>query len=250
MDKQVFFQKFGTNISISDAVSKSYKNIYNVSELPLIFNGVSCDIECKVFKYLKDNCLNVLFAGRFEYQKGINELIKVVLALKDNSNYYFHIIGDGSEKEKLIKELSMQSNVSIYPPLFGLSDYKFETLATLMHSHHLDKKFGVGPHTISVPRIEHAEGVAFSDNPPAQMSDISFKKLVAVIRLSVPYTGLILSTREKPQMRRDLLDLGISQISAESKTNPGGYKLYKSSAEQFEMADNRPLDGNHLFLKQ
>lgn len=127
-------------------------------------------------------------------------------------------------------------------PLFGLADYKFETLATLMHSHHLDKKFGVGPHTISVPRIEHAEGVAFSDNPPAPMSDISFKKLVAIIRLSVPYTGMILSTRETPQVRREILELGISQISAESKTNPGGYHVYKDSTEQFEMGDSRSLE--------
>ncbi len=127
-------------------------------------------------------------------------------------------------------------------PLFGMADYKFETLATLMHSHHLDKKYGIGPHTISVPRIEHAEGVAFSDNPPAQMSDKDFKKLVAVLRLSVPYTGLVLSTREKPQLRRELLELGISQISAGSKTNPGGYYVYKDSTEQFEMSDSRSLD--------
>lgn len=128
-------------------------------------------------------------------------------------------------------------------PLFGLADYKFETLATLMHSHHLDKKYGIGPHTISVPRIEHAEGVAFSDNPPAQMSDKDFKKLVAVLRLSVPYTGMVLSTRETPQLRRELLELGVSQISAESKVNPGGYKIYKNnSTEQFQMADNRSLD--------
>lgn len=127
-------------------------------------------------------------------------------------------------------------------PLFGLADYKFETLATLMHSHHLDKKYGVGPHTISVPRIEHAEGVAFSDNPPSQFSDKEFKKIVAVLRLSVPYTGLILSTRENPQLRKEILELGISQMSAESKTNPGGYKIHKNAAEQFEMADNRTLD--------
>ena len=123
-------------------------------------------------------------------------------------------------------------------PLFGLADYRFETLATLMHAHHLDKKYGVGPHTISVPRIEHAEGVDFSDNPPSQFSDNEFKKIVAVLRLSVPYTGLILSTRETPQLRREILELGISQMSAESKTNPGGYKVYKDAAEQFEMADS------------
>lgn len=127
-------------------------------------------------------------------------------------------------------------------PLFGLADYKFETLATLMHSHYLDKKFGVGPHTISVPRIEHADGVSFSDNPPANMSDKEFKKIVAVLRLSVPYTGLVLSTRETPQLRSELLELGVSQISAASKVNPGGYHLYKDSAEQFEMSDNRSLD--------
>jgi len=127
-------------------------------------------------------------------------------------------------------------------PLFGLADYKFETLATLMHSEYLDKKYGVGPHTISVPRIEHAEGVAFSDNPPEKMSDKEFKKIVAIFRLAVPYTGLVLSTRENPQLRKELLELGISQISAGSKTNPGGYELYKESAEQFEMGDNRGLD--------
>lgn len=127
-------------------------------------------------------------------------------------------------------------------PLFGLADYKFETLATLMHAHHLDSKYGIGPHTISIPRIEHAEGVAFSDNPPAQMSDKEFKKVVAVLRLSVPYTGMVLSTRETPQLRKEILELGISQISVGSKTNPGGYALYKDSAEQFETGDTRDLD--------
>lgn len=127
-------------------------------------------------------------------------------------------------------------------PLFGLADYKFETLATLMHSNHLDKKYGVGPHTISVPRIEHACGADFSDNPPASMDDKEFKKIVAVLRLAVPYTGLVLSTRETPKLRSELLELGVSQISAASKVNPGGYHLYKDSAEQFEMSDNRSLD--------
>lgn len=127
-------------------------------------------------------------------------------------------------------------------PLFGLSDYRFETLATLMHSHHLDAKYGVGPHTISVPRIEPAKGVTFSENPPEKISDFDFKKIVAVLRLSVPYTGLILSTREVPKMRKELCDLGISQISAESKVNPGGYSVHQESDSQFTMSDNRTLD--------
>lgn len=127
-------------------------------------------------------------------------------------------------------------------PLFGLTDYKFETLATLMHAEHMDKVCGVGPHTISVPRIEHAEGVAFSDNPPAQMSDKEFKKIVSVIRLAVPYTGLVLSTRETPQMRREIIELGVSQISAASETNPGGYSVHKEATKQFESGDMRSLE--------
>jgi len=127
-------------------------------------------------------------------------------------------------------------------PLFGLADYKFETLATLMHAEHMEKVCGVGPHTISIPRIEHAQGVAFSDNPPAQMGDTEFKKLVAVIRLAVPYTGLVLSTRETPQMRREVIELGISQISAASETNPGGYHVHKEATKQFESGDMRSLE--------
>lgn len=127
-------------------------------------------------------------------------------------------------------------------PLFGLSDYKFETLATLMHAHHLDAKYQTGPHTISVPRIEPAEGVAFSENPPEKINDFTFKKIVAVLRLSVPYTGLILSTRETPSFRKELIELGVSQISAESKVNPGGYEIHKETSSQFTVGDNRTLD--------
>lgn len=127
-------------------------------------------------------------------------------------------------------------------PLFGLANYKFETLATLMHSYHLDTKFGIGPHTISVPRIEPAKGVTFSENPPEKIDDFNFKKIVAVLRLSVPYTGIILSTRETPKLRKELCDLGASQISAESRVNPGGYAVYKESDSQFTMSDNRTLD--------
>ncbi|MDD3594404.1 MAG: [FeFe] hydrogenase H-cluster radical SAM maturase HydG [Candidatus Gastranaerophilales bacterium] len=127
-------------------------------------------------------------------------------------------------------------------PLFGLADYKFETLATLMHAQHMDKVCGVGPHTISVPRIEPAEGVEFSEHPPAQMSDKEFKKIVAIIRLAVPYTGLVLSTRETPQMRREIIELGISQISAASATNPGGYAVHKEATSQFTSGDTRSLE--------
>jgi 2-iminoacetate synthase len=131
--------------------------------------------------------------------------------------------------------------------LFGLTDYKFETLAMLNHAFYLDEKYGIGPHTVSVPRIEPAFNVPFSNNPPNAVDDISFKKLVAVIRLAIPYTGMILSTRERASLRRELLSVGISQISAGSRTSPGAYKESKESIgeremAQFQLGDHRTLD--------
>lgn len=129
--------------------------------------------------------------------------------------------------------------------LYGLCDYRFEVIATLMHAQYLLSKYGVGPHTLSVPRIEYAQGSKLSENPPHAITDIQFKKIVAVLRLSVPYTGLILTTRETAKMRREVLEIGVTQLSAASKTNPGGYSgenAGKCSTEQFTMADNRGLD--------
>ncbi len=127
-------------------------------------------------------------------------------------------------------------------PLLGLYDYKYEILATLEHAFYLDQTYGVGPHTISIPRIEPAEGSDFSLHPPYQLTDEDFKKVVAVIRLAVPYTGIILSTREAPEMRNACLELGVSQISAASRVNPGGYSYDKQNGSQFTLTDERTLD--------
>ncbi|MBF7082975.1 [FeFe] hydrogenase H-cluster radical SAM maturase HydG [Desulfallas sp. Bu1-1] len=136
--------------------------------------------------------------------------------------------------------------------LFGLYDYKFEVLAMLMHALHLEEAFGVGPHTISVPRLRPARGVDYN-NFPHLVNDAEFKKLVAVLRLAVPYTGMILSTRERPEFRDDLLTVGISQISAGSCTGVGGYKQEQEKksactagtddeAPQFQVEDHRSPD--------
>jgi 2-iminoacetate synthase len=128
--------------------------------------------------------------------------------------------------------------------LFGLYDYKFEILALLYHIRELEKSFGFGPHTISIPRIEPALNASFANNPPAPVSDKDFKKLVAILRLAVPYTGLILSTRESAKLRNEVFGLGISQISAGSRTTPGGYKSSKqghAESEQFSLHDSRSL---------
>ncbi len=133
--------------------------------------------------------------------------------------------------------------------LFGLYDYKFEVLALLMHAEHLDTSYSVGPHTISVPRIEPAEGAPISTNIPYPVADEDFKKLIAILRCAVPYTGIILSTRESAELRKEVFKIGISQISAGSKTDPGGYhedtgvvkKLpnAKRAHGQFAVSDNR-----------
>lgn len=126
--------------------------------------------------------------------------------------------------------------------LFGLYDYKFDALALLQHAKYLENKYNCGPHTISVPRLRPAPG-AHMEEVQYPISDEEFKKLVAVIRLAVPYTGLILSTRESQKLREELLSIGVSQLSAGSSTSPGGYKeMKKVVSDQFYTNDNRNLD--------
>ena len=125
--------------------------------------------------------------------------------------------------------------------LFGLYNYKFEALALLFHAMHLEDEFGVGPHTISVPRLEPAQGSGVASSPPYPVSDKEFKKIIAVLRLAVPYTGIILSTRENADLRDELFYLGVSQISAGSKTAPGSYSHDKKEQGQFSISDNRSL---------
>lgn len=125
--------------------------------------------------------------------------------------------------------------------LFGLYDYRFEVLAMIQHAIHLDKTFEIGPHTISIPRIQPAQDAPFSHNIPYPVTDIQMKKLIAILRCAVPYTGMILSTREPIEFRRELFHLGISQISAGSRTSIGGYKqaLNSEQSGQFDLNDCR-----------
>jgi 2-iminoacetate synthase len=125
--------------------------------------------------------------------------------------------------------------------LLGLYDYRFEVLGLLMHIKYLEEKYGIGPHTISVPRLRPAVGWGLN-SIPYRVNDDEFKMIVAIYRLAVPYTGIILSTRESASLRDELLDLGVSQISAGSKTSPGAYVDTKEKADQFEISDNRNLN--------
>ena len=128
--------------------------------------------------------------------------------------------------------------------LFGLETYRYELAGLLMHAEHLEAVHGVGPHTISVPRVKHADDIdpsAFDNG----IDDDVFAKIIAVIRLSVPYTGMIISTRETPQCREKVIHYGISQISGGSKTSVGGYAVPEDAelkSEQFDVSDHRTLD--------
>jgi len=129
--------------------------------------------------------------------------------------------------------------------LFGLCDWRFEILAMMQHIRHLEDRFGIGPHTISVPRLEPATGSDLAGHPPKPVSDVDFRKIVAILRIAVPYTGIIMSTRETPNIRRETFAMGVSQISAGSRTNPGGYSTseqVEENASQFSLGDHRPLD--------
>jgi len=122
--------------------------------------------------------------------------------------------------------------------LFGLYDWRFEVLSLVSHAQYLDKNLGVGPHTISVPRFRPAPTVNY--RPEYPVSDKDFLKIIAILRLSVPYTGMILSTRETPAIRRAAFKIGISQASAASVTSVGGYGI-KRKEKQFRISDKRPL---------
>lgn len=127
--------------------------------------------------------------------------------------------------------------------LFGLELYRYEFAGLLMHAEHLEAVFGVGPHTISVPRVCPADDIDPGEFDNG-ISDETFEKIVACIRVAVPYTGMIISTRESPKVRERVLHLGISQISGGSRTSVGGYTLPEPENEtaQFDLSDHRTLD--------
>ncbi|MBV4421948.1 [FeFe] hydrogenase H-cluster radical SAM maturase HydG [Clostridium tyrobutyricum] len=155
-------------------------------------------------------------------------------------NYAWRLYGLDRAMEAGIDDLGIGA-------LFGLYDWKFEVMGLLYHTIHFEKTFdGVGPHTISFPRIESALDVPFTLNPKYKVSDDDFKKLVAILRLSVPYTGMILTARESTKVREEVLPLGVSQVDAGSRIGIGGYAEYDRGLipekEQFQLGDMRSLD--------
>lgn len=123
--------------------------------------------------------------------------------------------------------------------LYGLFDYKFDTLALVSHSQYLDRKYNIGPHTLSVPRFQPAPTVNM--DLPHKVSEGQLLKIISILRMAVPYTGMIISTRERPEIRAKAFQIGISQASAASRTSPGGYRK-KGTLQQFSLQDHRSAD--------
>lgn len=155
------------------------------------------------------------------------------------SNYEWRITAPDRAMEAGIDDIGAGA-------LFGLYDWRFDLIGLLGHARYLETRFNVGPHTISVPRLEPAEGAPMSDHSPWMVSDADFRRVVTLLRIAVPYTGMILSTRESPQLRDELFALGISQTSAGSRVTPGGYTdsgvmTRDDLLAQFSLQDERPL---------
>lgn len=163
---------------------------------------------------------------------------------------YKHMHPSGPKRDYLYRlhapDRAMQAGIDDIGvgALFGLTDFRFEVMGVLMHSQYLDGRYGVGPHTISVPRLEPALNAPAANDPPNAVNDDDMRRIVSCLRLAVPYTGIILSTRERASFRTELIALGVSQVSAGSRTSPGGYydaKAHAPEAEQFSIGDERSL---------
>lgn len=186
------------------------------------------------YKKLKESNIGTYILFQETYHKPTYELVHPKSIKGD---YIYHLTSFDRAMEAGIDDVG--GGV-----LFGLADPKFEVIALMLHNEHLEKKFNVGFHTISVPRLKKAEGMSLDDFPNI-LDDETFKNIVAIIRIAVPFTGIILSTREDKYMRRELLRYGVSQISAGSVTGVGGYKEKEEGRDvnQFETSDERsPLE--------
>ncbi|WP_300260848.1 [FeFe] hydrogenase H-cluster radical SAM maturase HydG [Clostridium sp.] len=183
------------------------------------------------YKRLKDAEIGTYILFQETYHKPTYEKLHVS---GPKHNYNYHTTAMHRAREAGIDDIGMGV-------LYGLYDYKYETLAMLMHAMDLEETTGVGPHTLSVPRLRPAENVSL-ENYPYLVNDEDFKKIVAILRLAVPYAGLILSTREEPVLRDEIISLGVSQVSTGSCTGVGGYSEAYSDPEekpQFEVGDHR-----------
>ena len=218
---------------VIDSVASVYETKVGNGEIRRVNVNVA-PLEIPEFKLLKEANIGTYQLFQETYH---HETYKKVHTGGKKKHYDFRVTALHRAMEAGIEDVGIGV-------LFGLYDFRFELLALMQHVRELETVFGVGPHTISVPRLEPATGSDIASHPPFAVPDLDFRKIVAILRLAVPYTGIIMSTRETAQMRRETFALGVSQISAGSRTNPGGYtdSLHEADGSQFSLGDHRPLD--------
>ncbi len=218
-------------------ILESIKTIYSIQHKNGEIRRVNVNIAATTveeYKMLKDAKIGTYILFQETYHE---ESYKNLHPTGPKHNYTYHTEAMDRAMQAGIDDVGLGV-------LFGLETYKYELAGLMMHAEHLEASFGVGPHTISMPRICPADDIDTNDFSNA-ISDEIFEKLVAIVRIAVPYTGMIISTRESQATREKVLKLGISQLSGGSKTTVGGYAEPEKNNEntaQFDVDDNRTLD--------
>jgi 2-iminoacetate synthase len=216
-------------------VLESIKTIYSIKHKNGAIRRVNVNIAATTvenYRKLKDAGIGTYILFQETYHK---ETYEYLHPKGPKHNYAYHTEAMDRAMDGGIDDVGLGV-------LFGLNMYKYDFVGLLMHAKHLEDAKGVGPHTISVPRIRPADQVDLNEYSNAVPDDI-FKKIVAILRIAVPYTGIIMSTRESEKTRTDCLKLGLSQVSGASCTSVGGYaEKEKENTAQFEVNDTRTLD--------
>lgn len=216
-------------------ILESIKTIYSIKHKNGAIRRVNVNVAATTvenYKKLKDAGIGTYILFQETYHKENYELLHPTGPKHD---YAYHTQAMDRAMEAGIDDVGIGV-------LFGLNKYKYDFVGLLMHAEHLEAANGVGPHTISVPRICPADDIDTNEYSNA-IDDDTFAKIVSIIRIAVPYTGMIISTRETPKSRERVLNLGISQISGGSSTSVGGYvEKEEENSAQFDLSDTRTLD--------
>lgn len=218
-----------------DYVLESIKTIYNTHHKNGAIRRVNVNIAATTvenYKKLQEAGIGTYILFQETYHKPTYEYLHPT---GPKSDYAYHTEAMDRAMQAGIDDVGVGV-------LFGLNLYRYDFVGLLMHAEHLENTYGVGPHTISVPRIRPADSVDLNEYSNA-ISDEIFKRIVAILRIAVPYTGIIVSTRESEESRRQVLEIGVSQISGASSTSVGGYvEKEKENTSQFDVNDDRTLD--------
>lgn len=217
-------------------ILESINTIYNIKHKNGAIRRVNVNIAATTvenYRKLKDAGIGTYILFQETYNKKNYELLH---PRGPKSDYAYHTEAMDRAMEAGIDDVGIGV-------LYGLETYRYDFVGLLMHAEHLEAKFGCGPHTISVPRLCPADDIDTSEFKNVVPDEI-FQKIVAVLRIAVPYTGMIVSTRETPESRAKVLDLGITQISGGSRTSVGGYTQEErnNDTSQFDVSDQRSLD--------